>query len=516
MYQALLTRKYLTSKIMPALAILAVALCSCMVIVVWSVMGGFLSHLVNSGRALIGDVMVEWPNQGFPYYEEFITDLEHDDLIAAAAPALQTYSLVILPNDDKRMVLVRGIDQRFAKVTDYAGSLWWRPLDQPLPKDVEKLDPRLDPKRKAEFDAMLKGGLALRRPNPVTGQPEPAAVIGIEMTGQNERHRGGYYTPYEDVLRRMPDGGVRRDTVFMPRDGSITLNLLPIDRGGKVLDLVHRKVPVANELQTGLYELDKSVLLYDLADLQRLMLMDEAQRLESQPSRGVRGGPDGERFDEPKKVGVEPARVTTVFIRGKGQNPDADALARRVSAIYETFAKRHPKEVPESYLMRPATWRDNNRFMIAAVEKETAMVLILFSIISLVAVFLILAIFWSMVAEKTKDIGILRALGASRSGVAWLWVRYGLAIGVLGAIVGGVLAFLIVSNINGIHDFIGEKLGLWVWDPRVYYFSVIPAQFKWMDSSVVLVSAVLASGLGALIPALRAARMDPVKSLRFE
>ena len=516
MYQALLTRKYLTSKIMPALAILAVALCSCMVIVVWSVMGGFLSHLINAGRSLIGDVMIDWPNSGFPYYEELISDLEKDPSIAAAAPALQTYSLVIMPNDDKRMVLVRGIDQRFAKVTDYASSLWWKPLDTPLAKDTTKKDPRLDPARKSEFEQLYKNGLSLSRNNPATGKVDPAAVIGIEMSGQNERHPAGYYTAYPTVLRRMPDGSVKSETMFLPGNGAVTLNLLPIDRGGKVLDLVHRKIPIANELQTGLYELDKSVLFCDLAELQRLMLMDEATRLEAAPSRAVRNGPNGESFDQPKKTSVEPARVTTIFIRAKGENSDANALASTVQKIYDAFAERHIGEVPSSFIVRPTTWRDNNRFMIAAVEKETAMVLILFSIISLVAVFLILAIFWSMVAEKTRDIGILRALGASRSGVAWLWVRYGLAIGIVGSIIGGVLAYLIVTNINAIHDFLGEKLGFYVWNPSVYYFTTIPAAFKWDNSTIVLVSAILAAGLGALIPALRAARMDPVKSLRFE
>ncbi|MBL8963533.1 MAG: hypothetical protein JNK70_05635, partial [Phycisphaerae bacterium] len=72
MYQALLTRRYLTSKIMPLLASLAVVLCTAMVLIVWSVMGGFLVKLMNSGRALVGDVVVAWPNTGFAHYDDLI------------------------------------------------------------------------------------------------------------------------------------------------------------------------------------------------------------------------------------------------------------------------------------------------------------------------------------------------------------------------------------------------------------------------------------------------------------
>ena len=154
--------------------------------------------------------------------------------------------------------------------------------------------------------------------------------------------------------------------------------------------------------------------------------------------------------------------------------------------------------------------------MIGAVEKETALVLVLFAFMSIVAVFLVLAIFWSMVSEKTKDIGILRALGASRMGVAWVWVRYGLAIGVVGALLGGAMAYLIVLNINPIHDWMGKTLGMVIWDPKIYYFSVIPNKVNGTHAVIVMVCFVLSCAVGAFIPAMRAAWLHPVKALRFE
>src|SRR5205085_10777921 len=123
---------------------------------------------------------------------------------------------------------------------------------------------------------------------------------------------------------------------------------------------------------------------------------------------------------------------------------------------------------------------------------------------------------WAMVSEKTKDIGILRALGASRAGVAWIWLRYGVAIGIVGGLLGGGIAYLIVTNINPIHEWLGRNLNIVIWNPKVYYFTMIPHQVEWGKAIIVMVSGVVASIAGALIPALKAANMDPVKALRFE
>ena len=120
------------------------------------------------------------------------------------------------------------------------------------------------------------------------------------------------------------------------------------------------------------------------------------------------------------------------------------------------------------------------------------------------------------ITEKTKDIGILRALGASRSGIAWLWLRYGIAIGVVGSVAGFGLAYLIVTNINPIHEWMGSALGLSIWDPAVYYFTEIPNVVEWRKAAVVLTGGIVFSFIGALVPAVRAASLDPVRALRFE
>jgi len=77
-------------------------------------------------------------------------------------------------------------------------------------------------------------------------------------------------------------------------------------------------------------------------------------------------------------------------------------------------------------------------------------------------------------------------------------------------------AYLVVHNINPIHDWIGRQFGLVIWDPAIYYFFVIPNKVDPSKAAMVFSGAMISSVLGALVPALRAAYMDPVKALRFE
>jgi lipoprotein-releasing system permease protein len=295
-----------------------------------------------------------------------------------------------------------------------------------------------------------------------------------------------------------------------------------MDQDGRTLpDQKSIRLPIANQFHSGLYEVDANTVLVRLDVLQRLLNMNEAMRLadERGPARVVRRtNPETgqEEFVEPQNLIREPARVTNVLVRGK-DGVEADRLKARVQEIYRVFAADHAGDVlPPPAAIRIRTWRDQNKTLISAVEKETGLVLFIFGIIALTSVFLVLAIFWAMVSEKTKDIGILRAIGASRGGVAWIWLRYGLVIGVVGALAGAGVAYLIVTNINPIHEWLGRQLGLVIWDPQVYYFTIIPNRVDPTKAALVMIFGVAASVAGALVPALKAAYMDPVRALRFE
>lgn len=515
-YQILLNKKYLTGKVMPLLAALAVALCTTMVLVVWSVMGGFLSTLLAQGRAMMGDVAIHWPTTGFAHYDELIRRLEEDkSMVAGATPVIETLAMASLPDNRIEGVQVKGIDAAsYARVVDFDQTLWWRPMTEALPRDVERRDPRLDPRSAERLTQALADARAMARPMVPGGPALPAAITGIEVTGFSRRSREGFYNINEGLLRPQPDGGVKSVASFAP-DATITLRMVPFDDGGREVSLVPGVFPIANEFRTGVYDIDKRTVFVEFKTLQRMLNLNGGTVV-------TRDQADNDLFaaGSPKATGVVvPARATTVLVRAAaGVSPDA--LRAHCTRVYRQFAAAHVREVPPPEMVESnnliRTWEMQNATLVGAVKKETAMVLLLLWLISFVASFLILAIFWAMISEKTKDIGTLRAIGASGAGVAGIWIIYGLVIGVIGSVLGVALACVIVVNINPIHEWLGTALGLYVWDPRVYYFTQIPSKVEPVRALVVGLSGVMFSLAGAIVPAVRAAAMKPVSALRFE
>lgn len=163
-----------------------------------------------------------------------------------------------------------------------------------------------------------------------------------------------------------------------------------------------------------------------------------------------------------------------------------------------------------------STWRDKQGPLLAAVQTETAVLNVLLFMIIAVAGFGILAIFFMIVVEKTRDIGILKSLGASSWGVMGIFLTYGVSLGAVGAGVGVAIGLAFTHYINEIADFIGWMTGQPVFDPAVYYFYEIPTiVHPWTVAWIALGSVVIAVA-ASVLPALRAANLHPVRALRYE
>jgi len=144
-------------------------------------------------------------------------------------------------------------------------------------------------------------------------------------------------------------------------------------------------------------------------------------------------------------------------------------------------------------------------------------VTILFGVISVVAVILVGCIFYMIVQQKTRDIGIVKSVGATSFGVAGIFLTYGAAVGVVGGALGTVLGAVFVRYINEIQDMLRWiNPALQVWSPDVYSFDRIPSEVSFTNVAVIYAVAVVASMFGSLIAAWRAARIWPVEALRYE
>lgn len=162
------------------------------------------------------------------------------------------------------------------------------------------------------------------------------------------------------------------------------------------------------------------------------------------------------------------------------------------------------------------TWRDKQGPLLAAVGMQTVILNILLGMIILVAGFGIFASFCMIVAEKRRDIGILKSLGASSAGILAVFLSYGFSLGIVGAGAGMVIGLLFVANIQTIADLLARLTGQEVFDPTIYYFQEIPTVVEPLTVLVIVAAAVAIAVKASIIPALMASFLKPVEALRNE
>ena len=227
---------------------------------------------------------------------------------------------------------------------------------------------------------------------------------------------------------------------------------------------------VAAVFEVGVYDYDKAFVMMPIEDAQTLLMLGDA-------------------------VGM--VEIETV---------DADRVGDILAPLSASVAGRAVV----------ADWRSMNQALFEALSVERVAMFVILSLIILVAVFNILSSLIMLVRAKTRDIAILRTMGASRRGLLKIFVTVGTIIGALGTIAGLLLGAIALYFRQPVVNFVQMITGQDLWDPSIRFLTELPSKTDPLEVIAVTVMALGFSFLATLYPAYKAASTDPVQVLRYE
>ncbi|HUT30338.1 MAG TPA: FtsX-like permease family protein [Sedimentisphaerales bacterium] len=276
-----------------------------------------------------------------------------------------------------------------------------------------------------------------------------------------------------------------------PGEESITVSCFPLTARGALekagMDFVNTKVFRCSDIsQSGLARVDGSMVYVPFEWAQLLCGM---------------GG--GEK------------RVSAIYIKFR---PDVGVNEgyEKVAVLWKEFVRARSGDRLANLLdqVKVQSWMGYRREFIAAMEKEQTMLIALFALLGVTTVFIVFVVFYMIVSHKSKDIGILKSVGASAGGVVRLFLGFAFLVGVLGSLVGLIFGQLFLLKINEIEGWLFEHFRFQLWDRTIYAIGDIPNKADYNVLLIITISAIFACVLGALIPSWQAARLDPVETLR--
>ncbi|MBI3989368.1 MAG: FtsX-like permease family protein [candidate division NC10 bacterium] len=182
----------------------------------------------------------------------------------------------------------------------------------------------------------------------------------------------------------------------------------------------------------------------------------------------------------------------------------------RVEAVARTIQERM------GFPYTTQTWMQMNRNLFLALKKEKVLMFIILAVVLVVAAFGISGNLITTVLQKRKDIGIMKAMGATSWGIMRIFMAEGLVVGITGIILGLLGGFTFVVNLDRLSAFLEQLLGFEMFPSDVYFLDKLPYRIHPFDVTATVLMALVLSVFAALYPAWRAARLDPVTAIRYE
>lgn len=388
----------------------------------------------------------------FPKYPLFIAQLEQLSAVEAATATLSSQGLLHLGKGNVRAVYVWGIE----------------------------------PDRRAKVTGFKK---SLLRQKDLSGSPswevpgfpnEPGGFVGIGVVAEPDEQTDQY--DHNTVAKEMIG-----QQVFLTTGAVSESSGSEDSRGQRSFKRRVIAFRIADIVFTGVYDLDKRFVYLPIGQLQKALYPDA----------------DGS-FASHIQIKLKP-----------NTNPET-ALAQ-IRGAWQVFAGDHLRWSP--YLVSQtniATARQMQSQYITELKKQMGVLLLIFGVVSFTVVVLVFCIFYMIVRLKQKDIAIVKSCGAGSSAVAWIFVGFGLCVGIVGSTLGAALGYIFTTNINTIENWVRLLFGLKLWKSSVYMFSKVPNRVDWDSALPIVVLAIVAAVVGALLPAIVAARTKPVEILRYE
>jgi lipoprotein-releasing system permease protein len=512
MYKFLLCWRYLSTRYIALVSIVSVMLGVATMIVVNAVMEGFTHEMQERIHGILSDIVFESRSlDGIPDAERHMAEIRRvaGNYIAGMSPTVHVPAMLGFTVGDQyvtKQVTIIGVDEAtYASVSDFGNYLQHPANRQQLDFQLKEggydtFDHQADsPADATRRPQLAYAGWPLRRQKARFAQhvvvpdgsldSDPfrrAATAGSVAKAKNPLGVNAEEGEDFDPAREQHPGCVLGIALasYRASDGSDAFLTLPGDdveitypSAGKPPKPLSAKFTVVDFYESKMNEYDESFVFAPIEKLQKLRGMID-------PTTGV-------------------ANFNSIQIRLK---PGAD-----LNQVRDLLREHFPAQI---YVI--SSWRDKQGALLAAVQMETAVLNLLLFLIIAVAGFGILAIFFMIVVEKTRDIGILKSLGATGRGIMGIFLGYGLSLGIVGAGVGLVIGLLFVRYINEIADLLGRVTGRPVFDPSIYYFQRIPTIIDWLTVGWIVVGAIGIAMLASILPARRAARLHPVEALRYE